>query len=242
MRMIPRALAWGVTAICIGTAGCGDDNTPTSPTPTTPTPTTPTTPANRAPVPSGSIPEQMLTVGGDPEMVNVAQYFSDPDGDALTYAATSSADGIVSVGVSAATVTLTPVAVGTATTTVTASDPGGMSATQEIAVTVALPVDPYTPLEGLRVSPGRVQYLFFNAGGCIRIQNTTINGVTYTAHYSKWQRRDDAGSPWEDVPGTMEEGGLCAHNPTSPGEYRLVCEMSIGGERGKYSSENTITR
>ena len=184
----------------------------------------------------------MLTVGDDPGTVNVAQYFSDPNGDALTYAATSSAEGIVSVGVSAAAVTLTPVALGTATVTVTASDAGGLSATQEIAVTVALPADPYTPLEGLRVSPGRVQYLFMISGECIQMGNLTINGVTHTTHYSKWQRRDDEGSPWEDVPGTMEEDGLCAYDPTSPGEYRLVCEISIGGERGKYSSENTISR
>ena len=100
--------------------------------------------------------------------------------------------------------------------------------------------DDYTPLEGLRVSAGRVQYGFFSAGGCIRLSNTTINGVTYTVHSSKWQRRDDAGSSWEDVPGTEQQGGLCAYNPTNAGEYRMVGEVSINGVRGRYSSENTI--
>ena len=94
----------------------------------------------------------------------------------------------------------------------------------------------YTPLPGLRVSDGRVQFLFFQAGGCINL-NSTINGVVYTTHTSKWQRKD--GATWVDVPGT-ERAGLCAYSPTSPGEYRLVAEISIGGQRGFYSSENTL--
>ena len=59
-------------------------------------------------------------------------------------------------------------------------------------------------------------------------------------HSTKWQRRDGAGSPWVDVPGTEQEGGLCACNPTSAGEYRQVGEVTIDGVRGRYSSENTI--
>ena len=96
----------------------------------------------------------------------------------------------------------------------------------------------YTPLEGLRVSDGRVQFLFSSAGQCINLSNSSINGVVYTTHESKWQRR--AGSTWVDIPGTEREG-LCSYSPTSPGEYRLVAEISIDGERGHYSSENTLT-
>ena len=69
--------------------------------------------------------------------VNVAQYFTDPDGDTLTYSATSSNAGVATGSVAGSTVTLTPVGVGTATITVTARDPGGLTATQSIAVTVA---------------------------------------------------------------------------------------------------------
>ena len=96
----------------------------------------------------------------------------------------------------------------------------------------------YTPLEGLRVSDGRVQFLFSSAGQCINLSNSRINGVAYTTHTSKWQRR--AGSSWVDISGTEREG-LCSYSPTSPGEYRLVAEISIDGERGHYSSENTLT-
>ena len=101
--------------------------------------------------------------------------------------------------------------------------------------------DSYTTLDGLRVSPGRVQYLFFSAGNCIELSNTTINGVRYTVHSSKWQRRTSSTGPWQDVPGTQRSGGLCAYDPTSPGEYRLVGEVSIDGRRGMYASENTIS-
>ena len=43
-----------------------------------------------------------------------------------------------------------------------------------------------------------------------------------------------------DVPGTEHNGGVCAYSTTIPGEYRLVAEISIGGQRGFYSSENTF--
>ena len=91
---------------------------------------------NQAPRASGSIPAQTLSVGGSAASVNVAGYFTDPDGDALTYSASSNRTGIVRASASGSTVTLTPVAAGTATVTVTARDPGGLSATQSIAVTV----------------------------------------------------------------------------------------------------------
>ena len=100
--------------------------------------------------------------------------------------------------------------------------------------------DDYTPLTGLRVSAGRIQYGFFSTGGCISLTNFTLNGVTYTVHDSKWQRRSAAGSPWEDVAGTERQGEVCAYTPTSAGEYRLVAEVTIGDTRGRYSSENTI--
>ena len=95
---------------------------------------------NRPPRAVGSIPAQTLTVGGAAASVNVAQYFTDPDGDSLTYSASSSQTGIVTAVVAGSTVTLTPAAAaGTATVTVTARDNGGLSATQSISVTVAPP-------------------------------------------------------------------------------------------------------
>ena len=103
--------------------GCGDGATEPAPTP------------NRAPQPSGSIPPQTVAVG-ETTVVNVASYFTDPDGDALSYAAASSDGAIASAAVVGDEVTVTAVAQGEATVTVTATDPGGLAAQQSFAVTV----------------------------------------------------------------------------------------------------------
>ncbi len=87
------------------------------------------------PVPVGSIPG--LTVeAGSTESVDLAGYFSDADGDVLLYAAVSSDPGIATAAISSAAVQVTGVAGGSATVTVTAMDPGGLSAEQELTVIV----------------------------------------------------------------------------------------------------------
>ena len=93
---------------------------------------------NRAPRPVGSIPAQTVQVGGR-ATVNASQYFSDPDGDALTYSATSSNSGVARASVSGSTVTITGASAGSATITITARDPEGLTATQQVRVTVPQP-------------------------------------------------------------------------------------------------------
>ena len=83
----------------------------------------------------GTIPARTLTAG-ETASVGVASYFSDPDGDPLTYGASTSSASVASVSVSGATLTIVGVAAGSATVTVTASDPDGLSAHQSAAVTV----------------------------------------------------------------------------------------------------------
>ncbi len=68
--------------------------------------------------------------------MNLADYFTDPDGDALTYGATSSEVTTASVTVSGSVLTIAGVASGAAAVTVTATDGGGLSAQQSFAVTV----------------------------------------------------------------------------------------------------------
>jgi len=92
-------------------------------------------PPNRAPEAVGSIPSIGLPIGGS-EPVEVSSYFQDPDGDALTYSADSSDEGVAAASMSGSVVTVTGVASGQATVTVTAADPGGLTATQSVAVTV----------------------------------------------------------------------------------------------------------
>ena len=91
--------------------------------------------ANRAPVTAGAVPPQTM-IAGESATVNVSSYFSDPDGDALTYSAATSNAAVAGVSVSGSTMTIAGVAPGTATVTVTARDPGGLEAAQSVSVTV----------------------------------------------------------------------------------------------------------
>ncbi|OWR32566.1 RTX toxin [Saccharibacillus sp. O23] len=77
---------------------------------------------NRAPQSSGSPADQLLTIGNGTRKVDVSGLFADLDGDALTFAASSSDAGVASVSVSGTEITVDPHAAGTTTVTVTASD------------------------------------------------------------------------------------------------------------------------
>ena len=91
--------------------------------------------ANRAPEAVGTIPARTITAGQQ-ATVGVSSYFSDPDEDTLSYQAATSNDAAATASVSGSDVTIDAVAEGTATITVTATDPGGLTATQSISVTV----------------------------------------------------------------------------------------------------------
>ena len=81
---------------------------------------------NRPPVASEEIPTQSLLIEGPPVDVDVSGFFSDPDGDSLTFAATSSDAAVVAASTAEAVVRLEARAAGEATVTVTASDPEGL--------------------------------------------------------------------------------------------------------------------
>ena len=100
-------------------SGCGDNASPPAPTP-------PPVAADHSPVASAAvIPDQALPVGRNAATVDMAPYFTDLDGDTLTYTVVSSDAGVVIASVSGSTVTLTPVSAGATTVAVTAMDPGG---------------------------------------------------------------------------------------------------------------------
>ena len=90
---------------------------------------------NRAPEAVGAIADQDVYVDSV-VVVDVAQYFADPDGDELEYSASASDTTRVAVTVAESMVTVTGLAVGSSTVTVTAVDPGGLSAEQGFGVTV----------------------------------------------------------------------------------------------------------
>ena len=96
------------------------------------------TDVNEAPVIDSAIPAQGV-VTGKSESVVVSSHFSDPDGDVLTYLASSSNRNVATVSVNGGTVVVQGVAKGSAEVTVTARDPGGLEAQQAFSVTVTDP-------------------------------------------------------------------------------------------------------
>ena len=90
---------------------------------------------NRPPTAVGALPDRTLPLPGS-LTVDVSRAFADPDGDPLTYAVSSSSPDVVTVTAVGARLTLTAVSNGAATIRVTATDPGGLSASQSFAVTV----------------------------------------------------------------------------------------------------------
>ena len=96
-----------------------------------------TPPPNRRPEAAGALSPVTLRVTDGAVSVDVSGAFQDPDGDPLTYAASSSAPGVATVemgktggaagagGPAGSTVTLTPLAAGETTVTVTATDAAG---------------------------------------------------------------------------------------------------------------------
>ena len=92
---------------------------------------------NRAPMAVGALPARAIGLDGV-ALVDVGKAFRDPDGDPLTYRATSSAPTVASVAVSGSTVTVRAIATGAATITVTATDIGGSNTPATLAFRVTV--------------------------------------------------------------------------------------------------------
>lgn len=98
---------------------------------------------NRAPRVGAALPSLDLLRGGSETTVPLAGAFTDPDGDALSYTVRSSSPSIVSVRLSAvAAASVRPLAAGSTFIRVTATDSGGLSASQSFQVRVAYPPIP----------------------------------------------------------------------------------------------------
>lgn len=92
--------------------------------------------SNTAPEQISEIQPVTIVGVGETASIDLGQYFTDPDGDALTYKATVSDKSVANAAVSGGNLTVTAVAVGTATVTITAADPSGEAINAEVAVTV----------------------------------------------------------------------------------------------------------
>ena len=109
--------------------------------------------ANQAPRATAAIPAQALPPGGE-ATVDLSDHFTDPDADELSFEGTTSDAGVATVSIDGSEATVAGVAAGTATITFTASDPDGLSADQEAAVTVNTPPMPEGTIAGISVAVG----------------------------------------------------------------------------------------
>ena len=90
---------------------------------------------NQPPAVADSIPPQTF-VAGERVTFDLPGYFGDPDGDVLAYTAASGDTAVAAAGVMGDTLTIRGVRQGATAVTVTASDPDGLSASQNVAVDV----------------------------------------------------------------------------------------------------------
>jgi len=95
--------------------------------------------ANRPPVVANPIPNQTLTLGRPPFTRELNTVFTDAEGDALTYTATSSAANIATASIAGSTLTVAPLTGGSATITVTAADGKGGTVSTTFSVAVNRP-------------------------------------------------------------------------------------------------------
>ena len=173
---------------------------------------------NRPPVAVGTLAGRSVRVSDGVFVVDVSGAFLDPDNDALTYGASSSATAVVSVTVSLSTVSVTPLSGGTATVTVTATDRGGsnMSAMQTFTVAVAnrapVPVGTLSPLS-LEVSTGARSVPVSGA-----FRDPDRDDLTYGASSSN-----------ESVAAVSTSGSMVSVTPVSGGTASVTVTATDGG-------------
>ena len=92
---------------------------------------------NDGPAAVGVIPDQRLDEGEDGVTVELTPFFTDIEGDPLAFSAETSNADVVTAEVREAALVLLPVVYGDATVIVTATDPGGLAATQRVTVRVS---------------------------------------------------------------------------------------------------------
>lgn len=110
-----------LTAVMAWAVGCGEP--------------APLPPPNQYPYTSTPIPA-ITTYIGETVTVRLSGHFTDPEGDALTYSATSSDTEVVAVTVTDSEMDVVPEDKGEATITVTATDDEGLEANHEVLATV----------------------------------------------------------------------------------------------------------
>ena len=179
-------------------------------------------PANRAPRAVGSIPAQDVGTF-DTARVDLSQYFTDDDGDQLTYSATSASANLFSTSVAGTTLSIVGRARGQGTITATARDPDGLSATQQVSVNV-------------RETPGflRVQLRYDeeNIGAVVLLLSGPPADSIQAAEGLTIYHAPGTGGVRAFVAGEIPESGTVfrfwAEDVGSPRDYRGTLEQAAG--------------
>ena len=182
--------------------------------------------ANRPPVAQGMIPDQQVD-GGQSVTVDVTTYFTDPDGDNLTYQALTSDAAVATAFIPASVVTIRGVSAGNATITITASD-GSLTVGQQIRVTVRRSVNPLPDLivESPSVSDGSPEpgeRFTFNA--TVRNQG---DGDASSSTTLRYYRSTDATISAADTEVGTDSVGSLDQSETSDESIRLDAPTDTG--------------
>lgn len=148
---------------------------------------------NRPPWRRGRMPDVHLFLGGNSRRLASA-YFTDPDGDVLTYSATSSDNAVVSATMFGDTVILRGRDEGSTTLTVTATDALGDTVSQVAAATVRIPVDIFRDDFETEASLSNWE-IGGNADAIVAEGRLRIYNVV--AGLLGWAETEVAASPWE---------------------------------------------
>ena len=110
-----------------------------------------------APERIGTIPNQSMTEGGSPVMVDASGHFRDPDGRTLTYSVTSRNPSVATAAISSTgEVTITSTGPGESTISVTTANPDRLTATQSFTTTVIGPPALVTDLNAVGFDSTRI--------------------------------------------------------------------------------------
>ena len=191
---------------------------------------------NQKPERVNTIPAQSLTVDGASSTVDLSAYFSDPDGDILTYAAWSDDTSVVETQRTGTLLTIIPKAAGQTTVVARATDPDGSHAFHRISVSVnTLEIDieidvepPFGPdlvVDLIRVGktemkPGAV----FRMDAVIRNQGTAPSGNTKVRFY---RSTDEIITP-ADTPVRTADLPFVAVNATRNKWGQLTAPQTVG--------------
>ncbi len=192
---------------------------------------------NRAPAATTPIPAQTLP-RGQSRRLGMAAHFSDPDGDPLDYAASSSNTRVVRVRVDGSDLILTASSAGTATLTITATDPDGASATQSARVTVPAPPPP-PPASGFDIQLGFASGVSADLESAVRTAAATWEAILRDTEFPDIAVNDTfsctvAGTEFEVELGVVDDLviAVAAHTEEAGGTVALasICAVRVSDD------------